>query len=73
MAIMPCESLPASIGGRVAGFISGHVAKASLSPLLVPRTGVTIGLFNFSLIELAVAPALTAYRTDIAKTLSATE
>lgn len=84
MAIVLCESVLLSMAGCLAGIVLGHGAIAALNPFLVPRTGVAIGFFEFSWAEWQVipalaalsalagyVPALTAYRTDVAKALSA--
>ncbi len=73
--------LIALVGGAV-GVLMGHGLIAAVSPAIVARTGVSLGLFQFSpleamlvpgLILLAVLagiiPALAAYRTDVSRAL----
>jgi putative ABC transport system permease protein len=78
------ESILLSIIGGGAGFLLGHGLIGLLSPFIAAQTGVPIGLFQFVPMELALIPgliilatlagyipALSAYRTDVAKALSA--
>jgi putative ABC transport system permease protein len=66
------------------GWLLGHLLIWALNPWLVANTGVGIGLFQFVPLELVIIPglivlaaivgylpALVAYRTDVAKALSA--
>jgi putative ABC transport system permease protein len=63
----------------------GHGLIALLSPTIVEQTGVDVGLLHFRAIELilipglialaslvGLLPAVAAYRTDIARSLTAT-
>ncbi|QDU90826.1 ABC transporter permease YtrF precursor [Pirellulimonas nuda] len=76
------EAILIALVGGAAGVLMGHGLIAAVSPMVVARTGVSLGLFQFSPLEamlvpglvlLAVAagiiPALAAYRTDVAKAL----
>lgn len=84
MAIVLVESLLLSLAGGLIGWALGHAMIAALSPLIEARTGVAIGLFDYQIEELVILPALivlavlaglipgwAAYRTDVAKSLSA--
>lgn len=83
-ALILLESMLLSILGGLAGFLLGHGLIGLLSPFIAAQTGVPIGLFQFVPLELALipglmllaaaagyVPALFAYRTDVAKALSA--
>lgn len=85
LAIILVESILLALGGGAVGFVLGHVLLAVLSPMIVAHTGVSIGLFEFDRYELILVPALVvlasivgylpalaAYRTDVAKSLSDT-
>ena len=84
MMVIFIESLLLSFCGGLAGLLLGHALIAVLNPLIVEQTGVSIGLLQFQLVELAlipglmvlatlagVVPALAAYRTDVSKALGA--
>ena len=77
------ESVLLSLGGGILGMVIGHVLVGGLSPLVATQTGVSIGVFQFVPYELALIPglillaavvgflpAMSAYRTDVAKALS---
>ena len=83
MAIILLESIVLSLGGGVVGWVLAHTLAVAANPLIEARTGVTIGFFDInlaeallipSLIVLAVLfgffPAVSAYRTDVAKSLN---
>lgn len=83
MAIVLLESILLSLGGGIAGILLGHSIVAISSPLLVDYTGVTVGFWQFDQIEVILIPALivlasivgylpavSAYRTDVAKGLA---
>ncbi len=83
-ALILLESVLLSVLGGLAGFLLGHGLIGLLSPLIAAQTGVPIGLFQFVLPELFLIPglillaalagyipALSAYRTDVAKALTA--
>ncbi len=85
MLLVLLESILLSLAGGLAGWVIGHGLIAALSPWIAMQTGVTLGFFQFvgyeaviipGLIVLASVvgylPALAAYRTDVAKALSAT-
>jgi putative ABC transport system permease protein len=78
------ESILLSLGGGAAGWLFGHGLIALASPFVLAKTGFAMGLVPFSIEEAALlpglivlaslvgyVPALAAYRTDVAKTLSA--
>ncbi|HEX7380025.1 MAG TPA: FtsX-like permease family protein [Pirellulales bacterium] len=78
------ESILISLGGGVAGLLLGHGLIAAASPWVLAYTGFAMSGVQFSLAELCLIPlliaaasffgylpALAAYRTDVAKALSA--
>jgi putative ABC transport system permease protein len=84
MAIVLLESILLSLGGGALGWLLGRGLIAGLSPAIAAQTGVSIGLAPLmpaelllipGLIALAAAvgylPAMTAYRTDVARSLAA--
>lgn len=84
MAIVLLESVLLSLGGGAFGWLLGRGLIAALSPAIAAQTGVAIGLAPVlpselllipGLVALAAAvgylPALTAYRTDVARALAA--
>jgi putative ABC transport system permease protein len=84
MLLVLLESILLSLAGGVAGWVVGHGLIALLSPWISAQTGVYIGFWQFvgyesviipGLIALAAVvgylPAMAAYRTDVAKALSA--
>ncbi|AGA29010.1 ABC transporter permease [Singulisphaera acidiphila] len=81
--IVLLESMLLSLTGGLAGWILGRALIAALSPAIAARTGVVIGFAPLIPAELALVPALivlsalagylpamTAYRTDVAKALA---
>jgi putative ABC transport system permease protein len=83
MAIILVESILLSLGGGLIGVLLGHGMVAAASPYVVERTGIALGLFEFDWQELVLIPglvalaslvgflpALSAYRTDVAKALA---
>lgn len=85
MGLVLLESILLSLAGGLAGWVIGHLLIALLSPWIAQQTGVSVGALQFvgyewviipGLILLAALvgylPALAAYRTDVAKALSAT-
>ena len=85
MLLVLLESILLSLGGGLLGWVVGHGLIAVLSPWIAAQTGVSIGFLQFvgyeaviipALIALASVvgylPAMAAYRTDVAKALSAT-
>jgi putative ABC transport system permease protein len=84
LTIVLLESVLLSLGGGVCGFLLGHALIGGLSPFIAAETGVSIGLFQFEGYELSLIPglivlatlvgylpAMAAYRTDVAKALTA--
>lgn len=84
MLLVLLESILLSLTGGVAGWAVGHGLIALLSPWISAQTGVYIGFWQFVGYELVIIPglialaalvgylpAMAAYRTDVAKALSA--
>jgi putative ABC transport system permease protein len=82
MVIVLVESILLSLIGAAGGLLLGHSALAAASPLVEFHTGLSIRPWDFTWLELLLIPALatfaalvgflpalTAYRTDVAKTL----
>jgi putative ABC transport system permease protein len=85
MLLVLFESILLSLAGGLAGWLIGHGLIALLSPWIAMQTGVTLGFLQFVGYELVIIPglillaavvgylpAMAAYRTDVAKALSAT-
>ena len=86
MMIVLAESILLALGGGLAGWLAGHVIVGAAGPLITEYTGVAAGFLQFvpkfelilipGLIALAslvgYLPAVSAYRTDVARALSAT-
>jgi putative ABC transport system permease protein len=85
MSVILVESVLISLVGGAAGVVLGHAAVALASPAVTARTGVTLNMLRFEPQELVLIPALvllaalagflpaiTAYRTDVGRSLSAT-
>ena len=83
MAIILVESIILSLGGGLIGLVLGHGLIGLLSGTIAEQTGVMISAAEFKLIELILipgliamasvvgyVPALVAYRTDVAKSLT---
>ena len=83
MTIVLLESILLSLGGGAFGWLLGRGLIAALSPAIAAQTGVAIGLAPLlpaelllipGLVALAAAvgylPAMTAYRTDVARALA---
>jgi putative ABC transport system permease protein len=83
MAIVLVESILLSLGGGLLGMLLAHSMIGLVSPYVESQTGVTLGLFQFDAHEMIVIPALvilaslvgflpavSAYRTDVAKALA---
>ncbi|WP_428308348.1 ABC transporter permease [Lacipirellula sp.] len=82
MAVILVESILLSLLGGIAGLLLGHGVLALASPVVEYYTGVTVRAWSFSWQEMLLVPglvtfaalvgflpALSAYRTDVAKTL----
>jgi putative ABC transport system permease protein len=82
MAIILLESVLLSLAGGVGGWLVAHVLNGLASPFIEAQTGVAVGFLDVDLKEalliptliiLAILcgffPALSAYRTDVAKSL----
>jgi putative ABC transport system permease protein len=82
MAIILVESILLSLLGGLAGLALGHGVLAAASPVVEFYTGITVQAWRFTWQELLLVPglvafaalvgflpALTAYRTDVARTL----
>ena len=78
------ESILLSLGGGLLGFVLGHALVGILGPIVETFAGVTLGFLQFVPYELVLIPglvllaslmgylpAMSAYRTDVAKALSA--
>ncbi len=83
MTIILLESILLALGGGLIGVLLGHAMIGLASPYVVERTGITLSMFEFDRWELVLIPglmvlatlvgflpALSAYRTDVAKALS---
>ncbi len=84
MTVILLESIALSLGGGLAGFVLGHAVIGLLSGTLVEYTGVYLGFFSFvkwealllpGLVILSTLagylPAMSAYQTDVSKSLAA--
>jgi putative ABC transport system permease protein len=85
MFVILMESILLSLGGGALGLLLGHGLIGVAAPVIVEQTGVAVGLLQFRLVELVLIPglivlaslvgylpAMTAYRTDVARSLTAT-
>jgi putative ABC transport system permease protein len=84
LSVILLESILLSLGGGAAGWLLGHGLIAAAGPWVLKHTGFAMGALQFSPWELGLVPglvmlatlvgylpALAAYRTDVAKALSA--
>ncbi len=84
MLVILMESILLSLGGGVLGLLLGHGLIGLLGPTIAEQTGVIVGALQFQVIELVLIPgliilatlvgylpAVSAYRTDVAKSLAA--
>jgi putative ABC transport system permease protein len=84
MQVILLESILLSLGGGILGLALGHGLVAALGPTIAERTHVAVGLLQFRVTEVVLIPgllvlasavgylpALAAYRTDVAKSLTA--
>ncbi len=82
-SIILSESVLLCLGGGLLGILLGHGLVFIASPIIEARSGLLINPFAFSSVELILLPvlvvlaslvgfipAMTAYRTDVASTLS---
>jgi putative ABC transport system permease protein len=86
MLIVLTESIMLALGGGVLGWVAGHLLVGAAAPLITDYTGVAVNFLQFvptselilipGLIVLAslagYMPALSAYRTDVGRALTAT-
>ncbi len=85
MSIILAESILLSLGGGAFGLLLGHGLTGILAPTIAEQTGVIVTALSFQWAELVLVPglialatvvgylpALSAYRTDVAKALTAT-
>jgi putative ABC transport system permease protein len=85
-AIILLESILLSLGGGVFGLLLGHGLVGVLGPTIAEQTGVAVSALQFQLDELILIPGLlvlaslvgylpaaAAYRTDVAKSLTAAQ
>ncbi|MGH7138078.1 MAG: ABC transporter permease, partial [Pirellulales bacterium] len=83
-SVILLESILVSLSGGAAGWLLGHLLLLAASPFVLAYTGFAVSGFQFSWLELSLIgglillasivgylPALAAYRTDVAKALSA--
>jgi putative ABC transport system permease protein len=84
MSVILTESILLSLGGGFAGLAMGHGLVAVLGPTIADQTGVVVSSLAFQPVELVLVPglillaalvgylpAMSAYRTDVAKALTA--
>lgn len=84
LSVILFESILLSVGGGLFGMLLGHFLVGILGPTVEQFSGVSLGFFQFDKYELVLIPGLvllaslvgylpglTAYRTDVAKALSA--
>jgi putative ABC transport system permease protein len=86
MMIVLTESIMLALGGGLFGWVAGHLLVGAAAPLITDYTGVAVNFLQFvptselilipGLIVLAslagYMPALSAYRTDVGRALTAT-
>lgn len=83
MLIVLFESILLSVAGGLAGIALGHLIVGAAAPYVVEATGVRLAVWEFDSLELQIIPALvvlaslaglipaiSAYRTDVARSLS---
>jgi putative ABC transport system permease protein len=84
LSVILLESVLLALGGGLLGFLLGHALVGVLGPIVEAFSGVTLGFMQFVPYELILVPglivlaalagflpAMSAYRTDVAKALSA--
>jgi putative ABC transport system permease protein len=85
MAVILVESILLALGGGLMGVLLGHGLVAALGPTIAEQTRVIVHAWQFQLAELILIPglvvlativgylpALAAYKTDVARSLTAT-
>jgi putative ABC transport system permease protein len=85
MVVILLESILLSLGGGAVGLVLGHVLTGALAPSIMEHTGVVVNALHFQLSELILIPgliilaslvgylpAVVAYRTDVAQSLTNT-
>lgn len=84
MSIVLLESILLSLGGGAVGVLIGHALTGALAPLIMEHTGVVVSALQFQWAELILIPGLVvlatvvgylpaviAYKTDVAQSLTA--
>jgi putative ABC transport system permease protein len=84
MSVILVESIILALGGGAMGVLLGHALIGLLSPTIADQTSVIVHVWEFKLVELILipglivlatlvgyVPAMVAYRTDVAKSLTA--
>lgn len=84
MSVILLESIMLALGGGAMGVLLGHALIGVLGPTIADQTGVIVRPWEFKAIELILipglimlatlvgyVPAMVAYRTDVAKSLTA--
>ncbi len=85
MVVILLESILLSLGGGAVGLLLGHMLTGALAPYIMEQTGVVVHALHFQLSELILIPgliilaslvgylpAVVAYRTDVAQSLTNT-
>ena len=85
MVVILLESILLSLGGGAVGLVLGHVLTGALAPTIMEHTGVVVNALHFQASELILIPgliilaslvgylpAVVAYRTDVAQSLTNT-
>jgi len=85
MAVILVESILLALGGGLMGVLLGHGLIGALGPTIAERTMVMVRPWEFQLVELILIPglialaaivgylpAVAAYKTDVARSLTAT-
>lgn len=84
MLVILMESILLSLGGGAVGLLLAHGLIGLLGPVIAEQTGVTVGILHFQASEMILIPglvllaslvgylpAVSAYRTDVARSLTA--
>ena len=84
MLVILLESILLSLGGGLLGLVLGHGLIGLLSPIIAEQTNISVGMLHLQTIELVLIPGLialasvvgylpaaAAYRTDVARSLTA--